>query len=170
MKSSEARRRGADTEAAADRPDASDASGLRGFSRSLPMLLLRSHQAVMAEFRPILREHGITEQQWRVLRALTTADSLRSSQLASQTLISAPSLSRILKTLEEARLVRRTTEGGDQRAARVTLLPAGRRLIATVAPRSEERYARIAARYGKAELDALYDMLTRLPRVLKQRD
>jgi len=50
---------------------------LRDFSRSLPMLLLRSHQAVMAEFRPILRAHGITDTQWRVLRALTTADAVR---------------------------------------------------------------------------------------------
>ena len=73
MKSSEARRRSPDTEAAADRPDASDASGLREFSRSLPMLLLRSHQAVMAEFRPILREHGITEQQSRWLGPPTPA-------------------------------------------------------------------------------------------------
>jgi homoprotocatechuate degradation regulator HpaR len=144
------------------------AKALRGFSRSLPMLLLRGHQAVMAEFRPVLREHGITEQQWRVLRALTTADSLRISQLVAATLISAPSLTRILRSLEQNRLVARRVEAGDQRAARISITAAGVRLIATVAPESEARYARIAARYGKDELEALYRLLRKLPASLKR--
>ncbi|MGM3243097.1 hypothetical protein ACS2VP_27140, partial [Bacillus cereus group sp. Bc237] len=43
---------------------------LRAFSRSLPMALLRSRESVMVRFRPMLRAHGLTEQQWRVLRAM----------------------------------------------------------------------------------------------------
>ncbi|MDP7101742.1 MAG: hypothetical protein QF503_11390, partial [Rhodospirillales bacterium] len=43
---------------------------LRDFSRSLPMALLRAREAVMERFRPSLRTHGLTDQQWRVLRAL----------------------------------------------------------------------------------------------------
>ena len=43
---------------------------MREFSRSLPMSLLRAREAVMRQFRPSLREHGLTEQQWRILRAL----------------------------------------------------------------------------------------------------
>src|SRR5208283_3623306 len=43
---------------------------MREFSRSLPMSLLRAREAVMRHFRPSLRRHGLTEQQWRILRAL----------------------------------------------------------------------------------------------------
>ncbi len=43
---------------------------MREFSRSLPMSLLRAREAVMRQFRPSLRNHGLTEQQWRILRAL----------------------------------------------------------------------------------------------------
>ena len=43
---------------------------MRTFSQSLPMALLRAREAVMRRFRPGLRCHGVTEQQWRVLRAL----------------------------------------------------------------------------------------------------
>jgi len=136
---------------------------LRDFSGSLPMLLLRSHQAVMAEFRPILRAHGITETQWRVLRALTTADAVRIRQLAELTLISAPSLTRILKTLEERGLLSRSAEPGDQRAARIALTAGGRALIDAVAPFSEERYRGLAARIGETELDTLYRVLADLP-------
>lgn len=141
---------------------------LRDFSRSLPMLLLRSHQAVMAEFRPILRAHGITETQWRVLRALTTADAVRISQLAQLTLISGPSLTRILKSLEDRRLLERTAEPDDQRAARITITPAGRALIETVAPHSEARYRGLAKRIGEADLDTLYRLLADLPERLER--
>ena len=34
---------------------------LRDFRHSLPMELLRAREAAMARFRPVLREHGLTE-------------------------------------------------------------------------------------------------------------
>lgn len=136
---------------------------MRAFSESLPMLLLRAHQAVMAEFRPLLRRRGITEQQWRVLRALTTVDSMRIGELAEVTLISAPSLTRLLKTLDERGLVTRRAERGDQRATQVAIAPAGVKLIEQVSPHSEARYASIAARLGEREMRALYDVLHALP-------
>lgn len=142
---------------------------LRDFSRSLPMLLLQGHQAVMAVFRPMLREHGITEQQWRVLRALSTAEAVRISQLAALTLISGPSLTRILRSLEERQLIRRRVETSDQRAARISLAAAGRRLLHTVAPFSEARYRSIEERLGAQDLDQLYRLLAGLPRRLKGR-
>lgn len=151
------------------RPERGSAAALRDFSRSLPMLLLRSHQAVMAEFRPVLREHGITETQWRVLRALTTADSMRASQLAALTLISGPSLTRILKALEERRLISRRAEADDMRAARIAITGAGRRLIATVAPFSEARYRSIGERIGAERMDQLYALLGELPERLRKR-
>ena len=43
---------------------------LRDFQHSLPMELLKAREAAMARFRPMLRSHGLTEQQWRVIRAL----------------------------------------------------------------------------------------------------
>lgn len=68
---------------------------LRSFNRSLPMALLRAREAVMRQFRPSLQSYGITEQQWRVLRALTTADMIEVLELAKATYLLAPSLSRI---------------------------------------------------------------------------
>ena len=50
--------------------------------RNLALLLLRSREGVMAHFRAILHQHGLTEQQWRVLRALLDAGA--STQLADR--------------------------------------------------------------------------------------
>ena len=38
--------------------------------RNLPLLLLQAREHVIARFRPILNANGITEQQWRIVRAL----------------------------------------------------------------------------------------------------
>ena len=55
---------------------------MREFSRSLPMSLLRAREAVMRHFRPSLRDHGLTEQQWRILRALASIDAIEVTELA----------------------------------------------------------------------------------------
>ena len=135
---------------------------LRDFSRSLPMLLLRSRQAVMNRFRPMLRQHGVTEEQWRVLRALTTADALRIGQLAELTYLSMPSLSRLLRALDARALIERRAELGDARATRISISPDGLALIERIAPLSEARYAQIAARIGRSHLEAHYALLGRL--------
>ena len=140
---------------------------IRAFSRSLPMLLLRSHQAVMAQFRPVLRAHGITEQQWRVLRALASVDDARITRLAELTLISKPSLSRLLPALEARRLVKRSAAADDARGASMRIAPAGLALIEKVAPHSEARYREIGERVGETALAELYALLPRLAETLE---
>ena len=154
---------------AAPAPDAPTRRVLREFSRSLPMLLLQAHQSVMTEFRPLLRAHGITEQQWRVLRAIRDTTDLRLGALASATLISAPSLTRIVRALEQRGLVKRRVERADNRAASVRITAAGTRFIDLVAPDSEACYRAIARRFGADDLESLYALLTRLPQQLARR-
>ena len=141
---------------------AGEAPPLRDFSRSLPMLLLRSHQAVMAQFRPLLRAHRITEQQWRVLRALASVEQARITRLAEMTLISKPSLSRLLPALEARGLVRRGPAAEDLRGASIRIAPGGRALLRTVGPHSEARYRAIGERLGEDAMQTLYELLPRL--------
>ena len=80
---------------------------MREFSRSLPMSLLRAREAVMRQFRPSLRNHGLTEQQWRILRALAAVDAIEVTELARVAFLLGPSLSRILRDLEARELIER---------------------------------------------------------------
>src|SRR6185437_11881019 len=73
---------------------------MREFSRSLPMSLLRAREAVMRQFRPSLRRHDLTEQQWRILRALAAIDAIEVTELARTAFLLGPSLSRILRDLD----------------------------------------------------------------------
>jgi homoprotocatechuate degradation regulator HpaR len=135
---------------------------MRDFSRSLPMSLLRAREAVMRQFRPSLREHGLTEQQWRILRALAAIDSIEVTELARMAFLLGPSLSRILRDLEARRLIQRRTTRADLRRAVVSISKRGLRLMRSVAPSSEAIYSAITRRYGARRLAELQDMLSAL--------
>jgi homoprotocatechuate degradation regulator HpaR len=132
---------------------------LREFSRSLPMSLLRAREAVMRQFRPSLRVYGLTEQQWRILRALNSVESIEVTELARLAFLLGPSLSRILRDLEARQLVERKTAEADQRRAMVSISGKGVRLIELIAPALEAIYREIARRYGTDRLAELQDML-----------
>ena len=132
---------------------------MRDFSRSLPMSLLRAREAVMRQFRPSLRNHGLTEQQWRILRALTSVETIEVTELARVAFLLGPSLSRILRDLEARGLIERRTAAADLRRAVVSISTKGLRLIEAVAPTSEAIYATITKRYGARKLAELQDML-----------
>src|SRR5262249_45150449 len=132
---------------------------MREFSRSLPMSLLRAREAVMRQFRPSLRRHDLTEQQWRILRALAAIDAIEVTELAHTAFLLAPSLSRILRDLETRGLIERKTAETDQRRGLVSISEKGLRLMEVVAPSSEAIYAAITRRYGAKKLAELQDML-----------
>src|SRR5271167_2294785 len=135
---------------------------MREFSRSLPMSLLRAREAVMRQFRPSLRNHGLTEQQWRILRALAAVDAIEVTELAHVAFLLGPSLSRILRDLEARHLIERKVAKTDLRRAVVSISAKGLKLIEVVAPTSEAIYAAITRRYGARKLADLQDMLRAL--------
>lgn len=135
---------------------------MRDFSRSLPMSLLRAREAVMRQFRPSLREHGLTEQQWRILRALASIETVEVTELARTAFLLGPSLSRILRDLEARNLIERKTAKADQRRSMVSISEKGVKLMASVAPSSEAIYAEITRRYGASKLGELQEMLGQL--------
>lgn len=132
---------------------------MRPFARSLPMQLLRAREAVMQEFRPHLRRHGMTEQQWRIVRALIGAEAMEINELGTISAIHPASLSRMLPALEAEALIERRPDRHDQRRTLVSVTAKGRALFTKVAPESEHIYADIERRIGPAKLRALYQLL-----------
>src|SRR5262245_61859399 len=82
-------------------PSSSVGQSLQERRRSLTIGLLRAREAVMSHFRPILAAHDVTEQQWRVIRVLFEAGTLDASEVADKASILAPSLTRMIRSLEE---------------------------------------------------------------------
>lgn len=132
---------------------------MRGFKRSLPMEFLKARESAMARFRPMLREHGLTEQQWRVIRALADAPGIDASELARRSFLLAPSLTRILQFLEKQKLIERNSVASDQRRSLIELTPKGHALYDEVGPDSERLYKKIELKYGSEKLETLYTLL-----------
>lgn len=145
-----------------DRTVATTKVRLRDFSRSLPMSLLRTREAVMRHFRASLRHFELTEQQWRVLRALSSVKETEINDLVRSTHLLAPSLSRILRDLDARGLIVRRAQESDLRRALIAISPTGVALMEQVAPLSEAIYAEITRRFGAERLAALQAMLGEL--------
>lgn len=135
---------------------------LREFSKSLPMSLLTARESVMQRFRSSLRLFNITEQQWRVLRALSSVHEIEMTALAKATFLLPPSLSRIVKDLDERKLVLRRFDEEDARRSLLSLSPDGHRLIEAVAPYSEAIYSEITTAFGDDKLKLLQGLLREL--------
>lgn len=127
--------------------------------RNLPQLLLQSREALMRRFRPLLNEQGVTEQQWRILRALLEEGPLEPRQLGERCLISSPSIAGVLLRMQDGGLIARERMDHDLRRVRVSLTAQGRRLGQRMAPQVENRYADLEAVLGVERLQKVYDVL-----------
>ena len=145
-----------------------DKESLRNFSRSLPMVLLRARETVMERFRPNLRAHNLTDQQWRILRALFDQGKKDLGELSNMCCILKPSITRIIRSMEERSLLKRSVDNYDQRRTIVSITTIGRDLISVVGPNSEAIYQDIASALGSNELEDLYSKLDTLMSRLKE--
>jgi len=129
------------------------------FAKTLPMLLLATREAATQRFRHLNQAYGLTEQQWRVIRALAEVDSLEIHALSALCRIHAASLSRILPKLDRAGLIARSAKAADQRCVIVSLQPRGRQLIKDLASEATRVYERLARDVGAERLARMYQML-----------
>lgn len=123
--------------------------------RNLPLLLLQVRESVMSRFRPMLNEAGLTEQQWRVLRALLSDGPLEPRQIVEICCLSSASLVGILARMEDLGLVSRKRVEGDQRRVMVSPSAKGQELATTLAPRIESIYQQLEAELGEPVVNDL---------------
>lgn len=137
---------------------------------TLPVTLLRAREAVMNRFRPVLNKHGITEQQWRVLRVLDKhVQTVDASELARRCCLLLPSLTRIVRGLEHEGLLRRQPHTRDKRRVRISITAKGRRQVALIAPEMLRQRTSLYAEIGPEQVRALQHQLDALSSTLLQR-
>ncbi len=127
--------------------------------RNLPRLLLQARESVMAHTRPSLREHGLSDQQWRVLRVLGENGAVETGRIAREAFILGPSLTGVLARMERDGLVRRERDPADQRRTAVEATAKGLKLVQTLSRTIEDHYAWMEKSLGKQKLAELYGLL-----------
>ncbi|MFJ3057233.1 homoprotocatechuate degradation operon regulator HpaR [Herbaspirillum sp. NPDC087042] len=128
--------------------------------RNLALLLLQARERVMVNFRRILNHYGLTEQQWRVIRAISDFNGpMEQWQICETCQILSPSLAGVLVRMEDMELVERNRVDTDQRRMLVSLTRKSRALIKEIAPRVEQQYARLEDSIGVEVVGNLYRAL-----------
>ena len=134
--------------------------------RNLPRLLLQAREAVMAHTRPSLREHGLSDQQWRVLRVLGEhahdPTGIETGRVAREAYLLGPSLTGVLSRMERDGLIARERCPQDARRTVVRATALGLEKVRTLSQTIEAHYQWMEQQLGKAKLGQLYALLDEL--------
>jgi len=130
--------------------------------RNLPRLLLQARESVMAHTRPRLREHALSDQQWRVLRVLGEHGVVETGKVAREAFILGPSLTGVLSRMERDGLIRRERDAADQRRTVVAATDKGMQLVAMLSQTIEAHDAWMEKSLGKQQLAQLYELLDKV--------
>jgi DNA-binding MarR family transcriptional regulator len=125
--------------------------------------LLRTADHVRAELAAVVEPHGITLQQYNVLRILRGAGEagLPTLEIGARMIEKAPGVTRLLDRLEAKQLVRRERCPEDRRQVLCYATAAARRALASMDDAMGEAAARVIAPLG-ARLDELIRLLDAL--------
>lgn len=127
----------------------------------IPRLLREALESLLAAFRPLLIEAGLTEQQWRVLRSLQDGP-LSQVELSTRCAMRPASMSGVLARMERDGLVVRRRSGTDRRRVDVVPTPLAESFVARLTPLVQAEYTRIVEAVGYETLAALASAATAL--------
>jgi homoprotocatechuate degradation regulator HpaR len=130
--------------------------------RNLPRLLLQARESVMGHTRPSLRAHGLSDQQWRVLRVLgehAHDSGVETGRVAKEAFLLGPSLTGVLTRMERDGLIERQRCPQDARRTVVRATAVGLAKVQALSRSIEAHYAWMEGQLGKTVLHDLYALL-----------
>jgi homoprotocatechuate degradation regulator HpaR len=96
-----------------------------------------------------------------VIRAIYEHGSIDASELAKESFLLSPSLTRILKFLEKEKIVKRIGDKSDLRRSVFNLTNKGEKIIKNVAPETESLYREIELLFGEKKFNQIFLLLER---------
>lgn len=114
---------------------------------------------VSQAFAAKVEGHGVTVAEWVVLRQLLTTGATAPSALAEGLGMTRGAISKLVDRLLAKQLVSRTAGQGDKRFQTVTLTPAGKRLVPTLAALADANDAEFFGHLGDEQRLALVELM-----------
>lgn len=125
-------------------------------------LLMTISKQLKHALNQVLLEKGITIQQWAVIQQLSAQEQLTAAALADILDIDRPTLSGIVKRLENKELLVRQKNPEDSRSYLLTLTQLGREQVSDYQKLSDQLLTTYLAPLTVAEQRLLNDLLTKL--------
>ena len=132
--------------------------------KALPFLIHACYQQIRSVTYKEFGSHGLelTPEQWIVLVQLWGKDGQSQSALSEQTLRDAPTMSRILDTMQKGGLVTRVVDEQDARSRLVKLTRAGKALQPQLVPVAKSIVARLELGISERDLEVTHRTLAKM--------
>ncbi|MDE0695816.1 MAG: MarR family winged helix-turn-helix transcriptional regulator [Boseongicola sp.] len=128
--------------------------------------LARLHVKLNAQATRILRRHGgLTLVQWRVLVMLNAFTETTAGQVARMTRFDKALISRTVKSLIRAGLVKARSDDSDQRQQLLSMTASGARVFDAAAPHMYARQDALLESMDATQREVMFDALDRLEEV-----
>ena len=123
--------------------------------------LVRTADAVLRGLAAALKPHGLSPEQYNVLRILRGAghEGLPCGEIASRMITRDPDMTRLLDRLESRGLIARARDTKDRRVVNTRIATAGLRLLARLDAPLEAVNKRLVGHMGSARLRRLVALL-----------
>ena len=132
--------------------------------KALPFLIHACYQHIRSVTYKEFSSHGLelTPEQWIVLVQLWEKDGQSQSALSEQTLRDAPTMSRILDTMQKSGLVTRVVDEQDARSRLVKLTRKGIALQPQLVPVAKRIVARLEQGISERDLETTHRTLAKM--------
>lgn len=134
----------------------------RALDTHLAYLLTQAERRVNRPLARLLRDAGLTLDEWRVLQALADGHGRSMAALADAVLLNQPTLTKVVDRMASEALVYRRPHATDRRKVVVHLAAKGRAVLDRVSGLVTQHQESLAASYGEARTQRLMQDLSRL--------
>lgn len=128
----------------------------------LPALLAQASHLISTEFHLVVKAHGMTVSEWRVLSTLAGGKALTTTVLAEISLTKGPTATRLLHRLEERELVQRLADNSDRRVTLIRITAKGQQTVSRLIRLAKEHERRVLEPFGFQDAEQLKTILRRL--------
>jgi DNA-binding MarR family transcriptional regulator len=128
----------------------------------LPALLAQASHLISSEFHAVVRQHGFSVSEWRVLATLSGGAAVSIGRLAQVSVTKQPTVTRLLDRMEAKGQVKRLPHDSDRRVTLVRITRAGARTVAKLIDLAREHEHRVLEPFGLARAEQLKDTLRRM--------
>ncbi len=133
---------------------------LEKLAQEVYLSLFRTHEALLFEFKVLLKEQGLSEPQYNVLRILRViGEPLQVYQVAERMLTREPDITRLFDRLVREEFVERARGEDDRRVVWVSLTTKGRELVRELDRPVMALHRKQLAHLGVRKLRLLYELL-----------
>lgn len=140
----------------------SDDAGVRFVDAYLAALLAQASHLISSEFHAVVRSHGLSVSEWRVLASLAGSEPISIGRLAQIAVLKQPTVTRMLDRMEAKHQVERIAHDADRRVTLVRITAAGSRVVSRLITLARAHEARVLEPFGLQRAEELKATLRRI--------